>query len=453
MRLTCFAAILLLSALMVLAFAQAVTAEAGEEAGSKAAPDAPASRRAIAFLKATAKDGRVRLSCFKSTPFFTTTQKEPPDSVRLRIWRANLPGFRFGQDYDEYFHGLRWQDAEVIFEGPLSALNNRKFEFTDERVELGRTYAYWVATDRGDLPTGPAAVKVRDRRVWWTWEEVQRRLDRLAAEFPGAVELRPVGHTVQGRPLRALIAGNRERVLVLVGSVHAGEAGAELLIPAFEHVVRNRRALLDRVGLAVLPCVNADQRQRLALGYPPYLRTNANGVDLNRNFPADWETINYAYGLVTSDPEGMTYRGATPASEPETQAVMRLIEEIKPAAVVSFHHLAAITGSVFLCSGCAAKDDTYLARCRPLNRAYRTALAPPDLEKKPVAVTAGCSSGSLPTWVFQRFGVPAFDAEGDASPACRKTATDIATWEDLERSQARHQDAVAELLSTLGGNP
>ncbi|MFA6562523.1 MAG: M14 family metallopeptidase [Verrucomicrobiia bacterium] len=422
-----------------------------QEAGSKTAT-APATR-AIAFLKATAVAGRVRLSCFKSTPFFNATQKEPKDSVRLRIWRADLLGFRFGHDYDEFFNGLRWQDARLIFEGPLSALNNRKFEFTDERVEPGQTYAYWVATDRGDLPTGPAAVKVRDPRVWWTWEEVQRRLDRLAADFPGVVELRPVGHTVQGRPLRALIAGNRERVLVMLGSVHAGEAGAELLIPAFEHVVRNRRALLDRVGLAVLPCVNADQRQRLALGYPPYLRTNANGVDLNRNFPADWETVHYGYGLVTSDPESMTYRGATPGSEPETQAVMRLLEKLKPAAVVAFHHLASITGSSFLCSAAAAKNEPYLARCRPLNRAYRAALAPPDLEKKPVAVAAGCTSGSLPTWVFQRFGVPAFDAEGDASLACQKAITDTATWEDLEQSQASHQRAVAALLSALGESP
>lgn len=423
-----------------------------QEAGSKAVSTALATR-AIAFLKATATGGQVRLSCFKSTPFFNTTQKEKPDSVRLRIWRADLPSFRFGQDYDEFFHSLRWQDARVIFEGTLTALNNRKFEFTDERVELGRIYAYWVATDCGDPPTGPAAVKVRDPRVWWTWEEVQRRLDRLAAEFPGTVELQPVGQTVQGRPLRALIAGNRERVLVMLGSVHAGEAGAELLIPAFEHVVRDRRALLDRVGLAVLPCVNADQRQRLALGHPPYLRTNANGVDLNRNFPADWETVNYMYGFITSDPEGMTYRGATPASELETQAVMRLLEKLKPAVVVAFHHLASITGSSFLCSAAAAKNEPHLARCRPLNRAYRAALAPPDFEKKPVAVAAGCTSGSLPTWVFQRFGVPAFDAEGDGSPTCQKATTDTATWEDLEQSQAAHQRAVAALLSTLGESP
>jgi len=189
------------------------------------------------------------------------------------------------------------------------------------------------------------------------------------------------------------------------------------------------------------------------LGYPPYLRTNANGVDLNRNFPADWETVEYGYGLITSDPEGMTYRGATPGSEPETQAVMRLLEGLKPAAVVSFHHLASIAGSFFLYPKAAAKNEPYLARCGPLNRAYRAALAPPDLEKRPVAVASGCTSGSLPTWVFQRFDVPAFDAEGDASPASLKATTDTATWEDLEQSQAGHQRAVAELLSTLGGSP
>ena len=76
-------------------------------------------RRPIAFLTARAVDGKVRLACFKSTPLFEATRKEKPDSVRLRIWRAELPGFRFGKDYDEFFDGLSWQDARIIFEGTL----------------------------------------------------------------------------------------------------------------------------------------------------------------------------------------------------------------------------------------------------------------------------------------------------------------------------------------------
>lgn len=168
------------------------------------------------------------------------------------------------------------------------------------------------------MPTGPAAVKVRDPRVWWSWDETQRRLEALATEFPAAVESREVGQTVHGRRLRALPAGRRDRMLVLIGSLHASESGPELIVPAFETVVQAHGELLKKAGLAILPRVNSDERERLVRGYPPYVRTNSNGVDLNRNFAAGWETIDYSYGLITSDPDRMTYRGPWPASEPET---------------------------------------------------------------------------------------------------------------------------------------
>lgn len=403
----------------------------------------------IAFLTATAVDGEVRLTCFKSTPFWGSTKNEKPDSVTLRIWRAEFPGFRLGRDYDEFFDGLSWQDARVIFEGTIPALNNRKYEFTDEAVIHGQTYAYWVGTDRAGLPTGPVAVKVRDPRVWWSWEETQRRLDALAAQFPDAVETRHVGQTVHGRRLRTLLAGRRDRMLVLVGSIHAGESGAELIIPAFERVVRDHPQLLEKTGLAILPRVNSDERERLVRGYPPYLRTNSNGVDLNRNFAAGWETVDYNYGLITTDPDGMTYRGAAPASEPETQAVMRLFEGLKPAAVLSYHHVASLTGSAFLYPKMAATDSAYGARCTELNRVYRAAIAPKDVDKKPAVARTGCTGGSLPAWVYTQFGVPAFDVEGDSSAACARSAVDTATWEDLRDFQERHTRAIVAVLTAI----
>ncbi len=41
-----------------------------------------------------------------ATPFFEATKNEKPDSVKLRICRLDLPGFRFGRDYGEFFDGL-----------------------------------------------------------------------------------------------------------------------------------------------------------------------------------------------------------------------------------------------------------------------------------------------------------------------------------------------------------
>lgn len=419
---------------------------------SATSPSQPSGERAYGWLKAVACQGRVRVSFLQTTPFFQQAPGEGDEHGGIEIRWLALPGFKFGQHYDEYFDGLPSEAAEVVFRGSLAAVNGRKYELVDETVKIGMTYAYWVAHEQMPLPTGPAWVRVRDPRVWWTGEQISGTLTALSRSAPGLTSLLEVGHTVHGRPLTALIAGRRDRALVLVGSVHGGEAGAELALPICEAIIADHPALLKRVGLAVLPCLNADQRERLALGYPPYLRTNASGVDLNRNFPADWEQVDYTYGLVTTDPESATYRGPAPASEPETQAVQALLRAVKPAAVLAFHHLSSLTGSSFLYAKAAAGDEAYEQRCREINRVYRAAMGVAEVGEEPLRVAAACTAGSLPAWVYACYGVPAFDLEGDGSGPCQRAITDEASLADLQQCQAAHRRAVVALLEALAGD-
>jgi protein MpaA len=70
------------------------------------------------------------------------------------------------------------------------------------------------------------------------------------------------------------------------------------------------------------------------------LRSNANGVDLNRNFPAaNWrsgDTV-YRWNSTAQARDVRLSTGGRPGSEPETQALCHLIHRLKPHWVVSFH--------------------------------------------------------------------------------------------------------------------
>lgn len=74
-------------------------------------------------------------------------------------------------------------------------------------------------------------------------------------------------------------------------------------------------------GKLFIPCLNPDGLQ---LGQ----RTNANGVDINRNFP----TKNWA---LTAKNE--FFGGEKPASEIETQFVIDIINEYKPEIILTLH--------------------------------------------------------------------------------------------------------------------
>ena len=68
-------------------------------------------------------------------------------------------------------------------------------------------------------------------------------------------------------------------------------------------------------------------------------RGNAHGVDLNHNFPAgDWQPVPVTHRSTLDDPSDVVLSpGKDPGSEPESQALMSLIGELQPDAVVALH--------------------------------------------------------------------------------------------------------------------
>jgi protein MpaA len=117
------------------------------------------------------------------------------------------------------------------------------------------------------------------------------------------------------------VFGNGPDATLVFAGIHGDETPAAAVgRRLLEHLDANP-GLVDSRTVAVIPLVNPD-------GLAKGTRVNANGVDCNRNFPAsNWRKT----------PRGRSHAGPAPASEPETLAVMKAMELVRPARVVSIH--------------------------------------------------------------------------------------------------------------------
>ncbi len=81
----------------------------------------------------------------------------------------------------------------------------------------------------------------------------------------------------------------------------------------------------------VIPVLNPD-------GWKLKTRTNAHGVDVNRNFPSkDWNDLAQTYWKTKAQQNARRFPGEKSASEPETLCAMNHIEDFKPDFIISIH--------------------------------------------------------------------------------------------------------------------
>jgi murein peptide amidase A len=141
----------------------------------------------------------------------------------------------------------------------------------------------------------------------------------LALVWAGAAAARTVviGHSVRGRAITAIVRGSEDarRKILVVGCIHGNECAGLRITSALP-----RSQPAKGVQIWIVPEMNPD-------GTAADTRQNARGVDLNRNFPYQWQRV--------TDP--VYYSGPRPLSEPETRAAVKLIRRIKPAVTIWYH--------------------------------------------------------------------------------------------------------------------
>ncbi len=119
--------------------------------------------------------------------------------------------------------------------------------------------------------------------------------------------------------------------ILMLGGIHGDEYSSVTIIFKWMNILDKYHSGLFHWKVA--PLVNPD-----GLLQKKSQRINANGVDLNRNFPSNGNpqsSIEHWKNRAYSD--ARRYPGKKPASEIETQWIIELIKEFKPDAIVAVH--------------------------------------------------------------------------------------------------------------------
>lgn len=139
------------------------------------------------------------------------------------------------------------------------------------------------------------------------------------------------GSSVNGVPLHVYLPASGRAEVLILAAIHGDESETTVVVSEAMRCLPT-----EDLQAAVILCGNPD-------GLLAGTRGNARGIDLNRNFPtSNWKADAVFYKSRANDARDIALSpGPEPVSEPETKALIALIDRLSPRAVVSLHSALA----------------------------------------------------------------------------------------------------------------
>lgn len=289
------------------------------------------------------------------------------------------------------------------------------------------------------VKSSPPIVQVSN--MSYSYEQMQEDLEALKQLYPQQIQTQSLGITADGRDITEVILGqeNAPYHILIQSTIHAREYMNTLLtmnqIEDYLRYYDEKRyqevlwsELYENVCFHVIPMVNPDgvsisqqgiegihdeNIQKSLLQFyendcnngrsqseqEMYFRTwkaNSQGVDLNRNFDVGWEEY-----VGVAKPSSECYKGSTPASEPETQAILKIAENYKLNCCIAYHSSGNLVYWNYGSTGEVLEADSQLAECVGNVTQYELHSTIQD-----AADSAGCSD-----YFVLKLGIPAVTVE------------------------------------------
>jgi hypothetical protein len=222
------------------------------------------------------------------------------------------------------------RDCLVARPALLAACLQRALAFTVDRrsLVLGVGLAVAMHGASAQAPVGKPAGKGADPCT-----EFVARLPNMQARLCASAQLKPTaGRSVQGRTLyqRDVVAPDAKIRVLVVGAMHGDELSSASVAL---HWIQRAMETPSNVHWRFIPALNPD-----GLMARPARRVNANGVDLNRNFPTpNWTRDAKIYWEQRTKKDPRRWPGPKTLSEPESAFFHDEMDRFQPHLIVSIH--------------------------------------------------------------------------------------------------------------------
>ncbi|WP_018248661.1 M14 family zinc carboxypeptidase [Orenia marismortui] len=272
-------------------------------------------------------------------------------------------------------------------------------------------------TNPENLPKDPIITATSD----YTYSKMKEQINQLNKRYK-KIKTSSIGNSVANRNLYLLRLGNGKKKIAVVGGFHGRESITSLLVlKLIEDYSKNKsinnynlKKILNQTSFYFIPMINPDGVEIAVNGIKNlkdknfYIKANegssnfkrwkanARGVDLNKQFNADWEEVK-----AEDQPHFAHYKGSKAESEPESKALADLSRKERFDAIIAFHNSGNVIYWYYNQNTDTYKRDYLLAKKISSVNHYK--LITPDESNKKAA--------GYKDWFIKKFNKPGFTIE------------------------------------------
>jgi carboxypeptidase T len=299
----------------------------------------------------------------------------------------------------------------------------------DEIITLQKENIPYILETQNFSPHGPKEIFIQEgvNGGYHSYKELERDLLALQDSYPELARVFRIGRSLEGRNIYAIkISDNvnqdeEEPEVLFIGCHHAREwISVEVPYLLGKYLLENYgtdsevKSLVDASEIWIVPLLNPDGLE-YSIHFYRYWRKNRRdngdgtyGIDINRNYAYQW-----GFDNIGSSPETYSeiYRGPSPFSEPETQAIRDLFSQRNFIAMISYHSYSQDILYPWGYTSESADKDTLMAQIAAEMSRLIKSVNGNEYVYGQSGSTLYLTNGDATDWAFANYGIPAYTIE------------------------------------------